>query len=129
MRQKESGLMKMSPRDCPLILFINLLPSLPFWGPAREREIFQIFAQRPPLTHHPSAQHELSPSTSFVVVVESLSCVRLSVTLLTIAHQAPLSMGFSGKNTGVGCHFLFQGIFPTQGWNLTLLHCRQILYD
>ena len=26
-----------------------------------------------------------------------------------------------GKNTGVGSHFL-QGIFPTQGWNLCLLH-------
>ena len=29
---------------------------------------------------------------------------------LTIACQAPLSMGFSGKNTGVGCHFLFQSL-------------------
>ena len=27
-----------------------------------------------------------------------------------------------GKNTGVGCHFLLQGIFPTQGWNPHLLH-------
>ena len=26
-----------------------------------------------------------------------------------------------GKNTGVGCHFLLQGIFPTQGWNPRLL--------
>ena len=33
-----------------------------------------------------------------------------------------------GKNTGVGCHSLLQGIFPTQGLNLGLLHCRQILY-
>ena len=33
-----------------------------------------------------------------------------------------------GKNTGVGCHFLLQGIFPTQRWNPSLLHCRQILY-
>ena len=33
-----------------------------------------------------------------------------------------------GKNTGVGCHFLLQGIFPVQGWNLCLLHCRLILY-
>ena len=34
-----------------------------------------------------------------------------------------------GKRTGVGCHFPFQGIFPTQGLNLGLLHfCRQILY-
>ena len=34
----------------------------------------------------------------------------------------------SGKNTGVGCHALLQGIFPTQGSNPGLLHCRQILY-
>ena len=27
---------------------------------------------------------------------------------------------FSGKNTGMGCHFLLQGIFPTQGLNLCL---------
>ena len=33
-----------------------------------------------------------------------------------------------GSNTGVGSHFLPQGIFPTQGLNLGLLHCRQILY-
>ena len=33
-----------------------------------------------------------------------------------------------GKNTGVGCHALLQGIFPTQGSNPGLLHCRQICY-
>ena len=33
-----------------------------------------------------------------------------------------------GKNTGLGCHFLIQGIFPIQGSNLVFLHCRQILY-
>ena len=32
------------------------------------------------------------------------------------------------KNTGVGCHALLQGIFPTRGSNPCLLHCRQILY-
>ena len=35
---------------------------------------------------------------------------------------------FPGKNTGEGCHFLLQGIFPTQRSNLGLLYCRQILY-
>ena len=65
--------------------------------------------------------------------------------------QAPLSMGFPGKNTGVGCHALLQGIVPTQESNprlFCLLHWqasslppappgkprkadseRQILYD
>ena len=33
------------------------------------------------------------------------------------------------KNTGVGCHALLQGIFPTQGWNPGLPHCRRILYQ
>jgi len=33
-----------------------------------------------------------------------------------------------GKNTGVGCHALLQGIFPTQGSNPGLSRCRQILY-
>ena len=35
---------------------------------------------------------------------------------------------FPGKNTRVGCHFLLQGIVPTQGSNLRPLHCRWILY-
>ena len=47
--------------------------------------------------------------------------VQLFVTLWTVALQAPLSMGFSIKNTGVGCHALLQGIFLTQGLNLCLL--------
>ena len=34
-----------------------------------------------------------------------------------------------GKNTGVGCHFLLQGIFPIQELNPGLLHWRQILYQ
>ena len=33
-----------------------------------------------------------------------------------------------GKNTGMGCRALLQGIFPTQGSNPGLLHCRRILY-
>ena len=33
-----------------------------------------------------------------------------------------------GKNIGVGSHSLLQGIFPNQGLNPSLLHCRQILY-
>ena len=33
-----------------------------------------------------------------------------------------------GKNTGVGCHVLLQGICPTQGSNPGLPHCRWILH-
>ena len=48
----------------------------------------------------------------------SLRRVRLFVTLWTVA---PLP----GKNTGVGCRFLLQGIFPTQGSNLPLLRWQE----
>ena len=34
-----------------------------------------------------------------------------------------------GQHTGVGRLSLLQGIFPTQGWNPGLLHCRWILYQ
>ena len=41
--------------------------------------------------------------------------VLLFATLWTVAHQAPLSMGFPGKNTRVGCHFPLQGNLPNPG--------------
>ena len=34
-----------------------------------------------------------------------------------------------GKDIGLGCHALLQGIFPARGSNSGLLHCRQILYQ
>ena len=46
----------------------------------------------------------------------------------TAAHQVPLSTGFPGENTVVGCHFLLQRLFPTHGLNPGLLPCRQIFY-
>ena len=42
------------------------------------------------------------------LLLSRFSHVRLCVTPQTAAHQAPLSLGFSRKNTGVGCHFLLQ---------------------
>ena len=47
------------------------------------------------------------------------------VTLWTLAHEAPLSMGFPGKSTGVGCHSLLQAIFLTQRSNPRLLHWQK----
>ena len=57
-----------------------------------------------------------------VLSVQLLSRVQFFVTPWTVAQQAPWSMGFSGKNTGVGCHFLSQGFFLTQESNWRLLH-------
>ena len=60
--------------------------------------------------------------------VKLLSHVRLFAThgLQPITFLWPWD--FPGKNTGMGCHFLLQGIFPIQGLNLRLLHCSETLY-
>ena len=58
----------------------------------------------------------------FSVVSSSLSPYGLQPARLLCPWNSP------GKNTGVGCHFLPQGIFQTQGLNAGLLHCRQFLY-
>ena len=46
---------------------------------------------------------------------------------LRTGSNAPSGPGFTSVNC-LGSHSLLQGIFPTQGSNLGLLHCRQILY-
>ena len=60
--------------------------------------------------------------------VKSLSRVGLFATPWTVDYHAPLSMGFSRQETGVGCYVLLQRIFLTQESNLGLPHCRQTLY-
>ena len=62
----------------------------------------------------------------------SFSCLVMSDSLglpwTEVQHTRSSVWDFQ-KNTGVGCHFLLQEIFLTQGLNLGLLHCRQILYQ
>ena len=60
-----------------------------------------------------------------------IGCVLCLVAQLCLALFPPGSSvhGDSpGKDTGMGCHGLLQGIFPTQGLNPGLLHRRQILF-
>ena len=63
-----------------------------------------------------------SASSFYMHECEVASVVSDSVTLWTVACQAPLSTGFPGKNTGVGWYAFLPGIFQTQGSNLHLLH-------
>ena len=58
---------------------------------------------------------------------ESESCSAVSDSLQTHGLYSPWNS--AGQNTGVGSLFLLQGIFPTQGSNPGLLHCRRILYQ
>ena len=56
------------------------------------------------------------------VMSDPLQPHRLKLTRLLCLCDSP------GKNIRVGYHAILQGIFPTQGSNLHLLQCRQILY-
>ena len=47
-----------------------------------------------------------------------LICVQLFVTPWAVAARLVCPWDFPGKNTGVGCHFLLQRIFLTQGLNI-----------
>ena len=61
--------------------------------------------------------------------VKLLSRARLFATpWIVVCTKLLRPWGFQGKSTRVGCHFLLQGIFPTQGSNPGLSHCRQTLY-
>ena len=57
----------------------------------------------------------------------SESCSVVSDSLWAHGLYSPWSS--PGQNTGAGSLFLLQGIFPTQGLNPGLPHCRQILYQ
>ena len=65
---------------------------------------------------------ELTDGVSRSVVSDSLWPHGLQPARLLCPWDSP------GRNTGVDCHSLLQGIFPAQGSNLGLLHCRWILY-
>ena len=62
------------------------------------------------------------------VCVHAQSCLTLCDPMDCSPPGPSCPWNLSGKITGVGCHFLPQGVFPTQGSNLRLLHCRWILY-
>ena len=68
-----------------------------------------------------SATHFLKVEINHVVVW-LLSRVRLFCDPLDCPARLLCPWGFPGRNTGMGCHFLLQGIFLSQGLNLSLLH-------
>ena len=63
-----------------------------------------------------------------VKVLITQSCLTLCDPMDCSPPGSSIHRIFPDKNTGVGCHFLLQGIFLTQESNLGLPHCRQTLY-
>ena len=71
----------------------------------------------------------LNPASTFTIeVLVAQSCPTLCNAMDCNPQDNPCPWGSPGKNTGVGCQALLQGIFPTQGSNPGLLHCRDGLF-
>ena len=64
----------------------------------------------------------------FVVCLVAQPCLMLFDPMDCSLLGSSIHGASPGKNTGVGCYALLQGVFSTQGSNLGLPHCRQILY-
>ena len=74
----------------------------------------------------------ISSPIQFQLCVRPCVCAGAQSFSLLWSHWLQLSRhlcpwNLPARNTGVGSHALLQGIFQTQGSNLCLLHCRQIL--
>ena len=63
-----------------------------------------------------------------VMCVDAKLCLTLCHPMDCIPPGSSVHGDSPDKNTGVGCHDLLQGIFPTWGSNPGLLHCRWILH-
>ena len=63
-----------------------------------------------------------------ILLLSAQSCLTLCNLMDCSLPDSSVHGDSPGKNTRVGCHDLLQGIFPTQGLNPGLLHCRHILY-
>ena len=74
-----------------------------------------------------SSDHTMSKSKETCCCLVTKSCPTLWDPM-DYSCQAPRPWDFPGKNTGVSCHFILQGIFLTQVLNPLLLLGRWILY-
>ena len=74
------------------------------------------------------SQPHSSSSSVFISTSYVLCCVTQSCPISWPHGLCPSRLlclwDSADKNTGVGCYALLQGIFPTQGSNPPLLHCR-----
>ena len=109
-----------------LLCFLNLWTCGYFKVPEEDCRIYKKKDDKLETERTPTGQHLCFSD----VLAPWVYCACLVTSNSLWPHELQ-PMGSPGKNTGVGCCFLLQGIFLTQGSNphlLCLLHCRQILY-
>ena len=90
----------------------------------RLQRIFPTQGSNPGLPRCRQMLYHLSHQGSLLLSYNYTICDPMDFSLTRFLHP----WDFPGKNTGVGSHFLLHGIFPTQGLNPGLPHCRQTLY-
>ena len=124
-------------------LQVDSLPSEPPWMPMNIgvgslsllQEIFPTQKSNWGLRHCRKIHYQLSYQESLILLIsinqKSVLCL-VAQSCLTLCNPMDCSPPGSfvhedspGKNTGVGCHTLLQGIFRTQGSNWGLLHCQE----
>ena len=91
--------------------------------------IFPTLGSNPPLLHWRHILHHWAPGKPRAVPFLTAHCRMTPCDPTDCSPPGSSICGDSpGKNTGVGCLILLQGIFPAQGSNPGLPHCRRILY-
>ena len=82
----------------------------------------------------PSRLHSVSETQGWHFLTSSPGTRESEVTQSFLTLCDPMDCSLPGSSihgvfqAGMGCHFLLQGIFLTQGSSPSLLHCRQMLY-
>jgi len=107
-----SLLIHQGPLDQPWVFFHNCILSIPKFTPIPSCLILPWRG-----------------SPHFFLAIAAWKWMNVKVIQLCPTLCNPMDYTVHGKNTGVGSRALLQGIFPTQGSNPGLLHCRWILYQ
>ena len=94
--------------------------SFPLWPQVNKTQV-----------QHPCPSELRKQQSGFGIIVNkakgNMLVTQLCPTLRDLMDGVLCPWDFPGKNTGVGCHSFLQGIFPTQGPNPGILHCRHTL--
>ena len=113
----------------PLLLLPAVFPSI--------RVFFNESALRIRWPKYWSFSFKIRPTNEHLRIISFrmnwLDLLAVQGTLKSLLQQhsskASILRWFPGKNTRMGSHSLFQGIFQAQELNQSLLHCRWIIYQ
>ena len=109
------------PRSKHLLISWLQSPCTVIWEPKKIKSV-TVFIVSPYVCDETMANYSMSQQSQYWAC-ESCSVVSDSLQ----PYELYIPWNSPGQNTGVSSHSLLEGIFPTQGSNLGLLHCRQIL--